>query len=508
MLLVFTPCLYCNVSDAWMLPSKWQRAAVSAAGMYVELAVAAVCTFLWWFSEPGLFNSLCLNLMFVASVSTLLFNGNPLLRYDGYYILSDLVEVPNLQQQSTAVVRGAVARWFFGVEPASERMLPDRRRGLLATYAIASTVYRLAVIVGILWFVHAVLKPYRLEVLAQLLAVFIAAGLIVAPLVRVIKFLSHPARSREVKWLRFLVTGGGALAVLIGVLLVPFPHRVAAPVVLEPRAARSVYVTVPGRLVYAAAAQQAVDRGQDPGQTRKPRSGEGDRRAGRPTRPAAVARRQSSQPAAHRRPGRRANSCRRRGSGRYRTSTRRAAARPRPAGDYFAGRRLGFAAAGPPRPNTCRPVAPVVGHAARCRKPRGVSRHRFDIPVWSASPINSNRCWSSIKPTSTWCASANRCACTSDQTPGNVVVGTITEVASIDLEVAPPELIAAGALPLAADKTAPRLLNAAYQARVSLDGHQQPLLMRTSGDAKIIVEPRSLFWRATRYLSRTFRFDL
>ena len=111
MLLVFTPCLYCNVTDSWMLPSKWRRAAIAAAGMYVELALAAGATFLWWFSNPGIVNSLSLNTMFICSVSTLAFNANPLLRYDGYYILSDLLEIHNLRQKADAVIRRAVTRW-------------------------------------------------------------------------------------------------------------------------------------------------------------------------------------------------------------------------------------------------------------------------------------------------------------------------------------------------------------------------------------------------------------
>ena len=83
MLLVFTPCLYCNVSDAWLLPNRWRRMAISAAGMCVEIVLAATATWLWWFSEPGLFSTLCLNVMVIGSVNTLLFNGNPLLRFDG-----------------------------------------------------------------------------------------------------------------------------------------------------------------------------------------------------------------------------------------------------------------------------------------------------------------------------------------------------------------------------------------------------------------------------------------
>ena len=131
MLLVFTPCLYCNVSDSWMLASKWQRIAIAAAGMYVELILATSRTFLWWFSEPGLFNSLCLNTMLVCSVGTLLFNGNPLLRYDGYYILSDLVEVPNLgaivRRPCAACWRGGAWAWH-----RRRRDRPARRSGLLA----------------------------------------------------------------------------------------------------------------------------------------------------------------------------------------------------------------------------------------------------------------------------------------------------------------------------------------------------------------------------------------
>ena len=101
MILVLTPCLYCNVSDSWMLPNKWHRAAIGAAGMYVEVVLASICTFIWWFTEPGLFNYLCLNVMFICSVSTVMFNANPLLRYDGYYILADILEIPNLRQKAT-----------------------------------------------------------------------------------------------------------------------------------------------------------------------------------------------------------------------------------------------------------------------------------------------------------------------------------------------------------------------------------------------------------------------
>ncbi len=127
MLLVFTPCLYCNVSDSWMLPNKWKRVWIGAAGIYVEMILASIAAFVWWFTEQGTtINDLCLNMMFLNVVSTILVNGNPLLRFDGYYILMDVLEIPNLRQKSTEVLK----RWFqetcLGLELQDDPFLPTR----------------------------------------------------------------------------------------------------------------------------------------------------------------------------------------------------------------------------------------------------------------------------------------------------------------------------------------------------------------------------------------------
>ncbi|HPZ82977.1 MAG TPA: hemolysin D, partial [Thermogutta sp.] len=135
MLLVLTPCLYCNVSDSWMLPNRWHRAAIGAAGIFVELTLAALATFIWWFSEPGLINHLALNVMFICSVSTLVFNGNPLLRYDGYYVLADILEIPNLRQKATQLLSRTAAHWFLGIKPPDDPFLPQRNRALFVLYA-------------------------------------------------------------------------------------------------------------------------------------------------------------------------------------------------------------------------------------------------------------------------------------------------------------------------------------------------------------------------------------
>ena len=95
-------------------------ALIGAAGIFVELFLASVATFVWWFTEPGLLNNLCLNVMFICSISTVIFNGNPLLRYDGYYVLADITEIPNLRQKATQLLSRRAGEWFLGLEQPDE----------------------------------------------------------------------------------------------------------------------------------------------------------------------------------------------------------------------------------------------------------------------------------------------------------------------------------------------------------------------------------------------------
>jgi putative peptide zinc metalloprotease protein len=248
MLLVFTPCLYCDVSDSWMLPSKWKRAAIGAAGMYVEVLLASIATFLWWNSHGGIFNQLCLDVMFVSSVSTLLFNANPLLRYDGYYILSDLLEIPNLKQKSTAILGRLASRWCLGIKPPDDPFLPQRRLVLFALYSVASSLYGWFVSLSIFLFVWTVFKPYRLEVIGQVLGFMALWGLVVRPVQGIIKFLNIPGRRDEVKAVNLVVTAVVAAGIAAAIALIPLPQRVWCGAELRPRGEETVYVTEAGRL--------------------------------------------------------------------------------------------------------------------------------------------------------------------------------------------------------------------------------------------------------------------
>lgn len=248
MLLVLTPCLYCNVSDSWMLPNKWHRAIIGAGGMYVEVLIASVCTFVWWFTEPGLLHNICLSTMFVCSVSTVLFNGNPLMRYDGYYILSDLLEIPNLSQKANSLLSRGAGQMCLGLEMEDDPFLPRRHQFWFAAYAVAAAAYRWVVVFGILFFLNEFFKPYRLQVIGQALGAMSLYGLFISPLWKLGKWFYVPGRTDLVKKARMWTTVAVAAVFVAGLLFVPVPHRVFGTLEIEADDAANVYVEVPGQL--------------------------------------------------------------------------------------------------------------------------------------------------------------------------------------------------------------------------------------------------------------------
>ena len=108
------PCVYCDVSESWQLPNRWQRAAVAAAGMYVELIAATLAAWVWMLTIDGPTNTVALQTMIVCSISTVLINANPLMRFDGYYILSDILDESNLRNRADNIAEARLYRWILG----------------------------------------------------------------------------------------------------------------------------------------------------------------------------------------------------------------------------------------------------------------------------------------------------------------------------------------------------------------------------------------------------------
>ena len=184
MLLVLMPVPYVDASSATAFRDKGSRMLVGAAGMLVEIFIAALAVFAWVNLEPGTERSIAYNIILVAGLSTLLFNANPLLRYDGYYILADYLEIPNLAQRSNEYVGYLVNRYVFGIDGGTSPVSAKGERGWFVFYAVGSFLYRMFMMVSI-----AVLVASRFFVVGIVLALWALSSMLVVPVAKKIHYL-------------------------------------------------------------------------------------------------------------------------------------------------------------------------------------------------------------------------------------------------------------------------------------------------------------------------------
>jgi putative peptide zinc metalloprotease protein len=224
LLMCLSPALYCNVSDAWILPNKWHRIIISAAGIYVELVIAAIATFVWWYTPTQPFiNNLSLSLMVVCSVSTVVFNANPLMRYDGYYVLADWLEIPNLREKSNRYLKNIVLDKCLGIEVPPEEYMELWRKILFVSYAIVSYIYRWVVTFSIIFIFGSFLKPYKLEIIAHMMKIAAVASMTIWPAYNLFKSIHRRGRLPDMKRPRVLITTSVLVVVLLFVCFVPVP---------------------------------------------------------------------------------------------------------------------------------------------------------------------------------------------------------------------------------------------------------------------------------------------
>ncbi|QDU00158.1 HlyD family efflux transporter periplasmic adaptor subunit [Gimesia aquarii] len=505
MLLAFIPCLYVNVSDAWTMTNKWHRIIVSAAGIFLELIIASICVFLWWFSYPGLFHSLCLNVVFICSVSTLLLNGNPLLRYDGYYILLDLLEVPNLRQRAQTIVSNRLHHWFFGHKAPTLLKEPTRLRRFLFFYGIASVLYRWFIVIVILSVCYYVLEPYGLEIIAQALGAFILMGMLVVPLKSGVKEIQTYSKAGQIQWRRFTVRTTLTLILLGGLLFIPLPHRITTPALIELKDAKHVYVTAPGFLKSAVTPQTSLQQGSLIAELQNDQiqqeilklTGQINEQQ---IRIDTLGKRQLDDPeAAQELP----------------TATEQLTDLEDQLQQRLTDlKRLSLR-------------APITGTVIPA-PPKSTSPEEGSLPNWSGSPLDQeNR--NCFLDRGTWlCSIGNPDQLQArlivdqedvefiqpgqsvrillDEYPGQLLRGTIQEIAEIDTNDLHSNLIHREEITTEVDNTGKRKLsNTSYLARVSLDAFSERPLIHSGGQAKIAVSPESLGKKAYRHLRKTIR---
>lgn len=219
MLLVLMPIPYVDAGASSGFANKWQRMMVGAAGMMIELAVAAVALWIWSWIQPGIVKSFLHEIVIIAGISTILFNINPLLRLDGYYILADWLEIPNLGQKANQYVGYIAKRYLLGMKSDQSRpALSAGEAPWLVSYSLLSFMYRMFIAAVILLFVA---EQYL--ILGVVLAIWAGYLMVLAPLVKVVKqFWQDPALvEKRAKAIAMSSMAISLLVALLGTLPVP-----------------------------------------------------------------------------------------------------------------------------------------------------------------------------------------------------------------------------------------------------------------------------------------------
>lgn len=223
MLLVFTPVPYVDASSAWGFREQWQRVVVGAAGMIVEVFLASLAFFVWLNVEPGLVRMLAYNTMLISGISTLLFNANPLLRFDGYYIFSDYLEIPNLRNRANAYLRYLGEYFVLGNKEATCPPAASGERRWFVAFGILAFLYRCVIVTAIL--LYLLDEFFLAGVLLGTFAIVAWAGI---PLMKGASFLLTSPTIRRVR-VRAILTICGILLFIGGFIgFTPMPSNTMA----------------------------------------------------------------------------------------------------------------------------------------------------------------------------------------------------------------------------------------------------------------------------------------
>ncbi len=243
MFIVFTPLPYIDASASWSMRGRWHRAYVGAAGMIVELVLAALAAWVWAYTGPGFVNSLAFNLMLAGSISALLFNGNPLLRFDAYYILTDLVELPNLYQKAAQQWFYYGDRFLYGTDRAESPARSTREAAWFTGYGLLSVIYRLFIMVTIAFLVADIWLG-----LGLLMVILMAFIWVLIPAGRLIRYLLQNPRLARNRGRAMAVTVLLTGVLVTGLGIMPVRDAVKAPGVVLSTNTQPLFTRAAARL--------------------------------------------------------------------------------------------------------------------------------------------------------------------------------------------------------------------------------------------------------------------
>ncbi len=242
-MMVMVPMLYSDTSDAWKLTSRRQRAAIGAAGMAVECALAALAIFTWNFLDDGVARSLVFIMATTSLMVGIAINLSPFMRFDGYYVLSDLLGIPNLHERAFAFGRWQLRRFLLGLEVPMPEPVNAAQRRLLICFAWGVWVYRFMLFIGIAFVVY----EFFFKLLGLILFAVEIGWFILLPIKSELQAwwaLRGTIRKRGRVWI-----SAGGLAFLVAALFIPWSDRISLPAVLESTPHATIYAPAPGKIV-------------------------------------------------------------------------------------------------------------------------------------------------------------------------------------------------------------------------------------------------------------------
>ncbi len=238
------PCVYCDVSDSARLADRWQRSAIAAAGMYVELVVATVAAWAWMLTIDGSFNTLALQTMIVCSVSTLLINLNPLMRFDGYYILSDILDEPNLRGRADGLASTWLYAWVLGKRTGLPKGFRNAREAGLWLFSWFGWLYRAALSIAIAIGIYSLYAYWHLAWVGRILAIATLITWWGGGAMKALNELHRLAKPTRTRWRLVLF-----LCLVAGLgLYAPIPYRQQSNGWLQPSMVSGVFATQEGTL--------------------------------------------------------------------------------------------------------------------------------------------------------------------------------------------------------------------------------------------------------------------
>ena len=241
MFLILTPLPYMDATHSWFFRNKYQRVLVSFAGMISDLFFAAIATIIWANSGDGLIHSISFNIMIIGSVSSLLFNGNPLLRYDAYYMLADYLEIPNLFQKSKDYFFYIVEKYFFKIEELQNPSSSNLESFWLLSYAISSYVYRIIIAIGVIIYVSD-----QFFIIGIIMAIISAIVWLFVPFKKFISYLFNSQKLYKTRNRALLLSFLVLNSVLYIILFVPITNNLKASGVVESKDSINVYAQTEG----------------------------------------------------------------------------------------------------------------------------------------------------------------------------------------------------------------------------------------------------------------------